>query len=245
MSDVQSFVEWLAERVDQEGSIGDIASYLLERAPRGRKRIPAKIPDGFEEFVAIVRRKATKTSKPFVEAALRYAWMEFTGGNGATRKKLFVEPAIKRVQKAVKTIHEKGEAEQWENIEVSPLETHPAYVDYKVGYTTNLGSYESARVSVGISFPCYPEEIDGAISFARDYVDREVAEQIGRYRGTPAAPSVQKVELLTEAEEKEAEQQEKILADDTDDVSDGETEVQDDEQDVSWESGEVEGDLGF
>lgn len=244
MSDVQSFVEWLAQGVDRDGPVGDIASYLFEIGARGRKRMPAKVPDDFETLVALVKRKATKTAKPFVAAALDYAWGEFTGTRTSVRK-VRVEPALRRVQKAVKTIHEKGETEDESVLDIVPIEGSPAYVDYKVGYTTNLGSYESARVSVGISLPCYPEEVDSAVAFARDYVDHEVAVQIGRYRGTPVVPDTRSSELLTESEEKEAEQQAKVLADDTDDVSEDDTEEQGDDQDVSWESNEVEGDLGF
>ena len=244
---VRQFVSWLESKIDTEGSVALVASFLLRET---KKFVTQKAlqQDSIDGFVAVVCGRMGKARKPFVMAALYDGFAEFERGLASGEpviKRMRVEPALKRVQKAVKTIHERGETEGVEDIEVAPLETHPAYVDYKVGYTTNLGSYESARVSVGISLPCYPEEVDKAVAFLRDYVDHEVAVQIGRYRGEPVVPSEPKRELLTEAEEKEAEQQAKVLSGDADDVTDEDVEEQDDEQDVSWESEEVKGDLGF
>lgn len=41
--------------------------------------------------------------------------------------------------------------------------TNPAYVRVSSGITKNMGDYESLRVDVSLSVPCYVEEIDTVV----------------------------------------------------------------------------------
>lgn len=52
-----------------------------------------------------------------------------------------------------------GVPEKSRTIQIMPFEAEPAYVSVKNGFTKNMGNYESARVEVMVSFPCYPEDI--------------------------------------------------------------------------------------
>lgn len=62
------------------------------------------------------------------------------------------------------TLHVKGSAfgineEERRVLEVVKLETDPAYARVSVGQTRQIAEYESLRVDVSISVPCYPEEV--------------------------------------------------------------------------------------
>lgn len=72
-----------------------------------------------------------------------------------------------------------GEEEEVEmgRIRVSPFETNPAVVSVKGGATVNLGNYQSARVDVMLSIPCYVEEIDEIYPKAKEWVDSRLAKE--------------------------------------------------------------------
>ena len=81
-----------------------------------------------------------------------------------------VRDAIAEVRKTVV-----GEEEvSNERIRVRPFVGHPATVSVKAGFTKNLGNYESARVDVFLSMPCYPEEVDGIYEQVKDWVDARI-----------------------------------------------------------------------
>lgn len=61
-----------------------------------------------------------------------------------------------------------------EVLQVRKFETEPAYVRVSSGVTKSTGSYESLRVDVAISVPCYVEEVPAV--FTR--LEAEVAEYL-------------------------------------------------------------------
>ena len=54
----------------------------------------------------------------------------------------------------------------------------PASVTVQYGLTLNQGNYESARIDVGVTLPCYREEIDGAVEEAKAIVSRKLSESV-------------------------------------------------------------------
>ena len=62
-------------------------------------------------------------------------------------------------------------------IRIRPFVTNPANISVKAGATVNLGNYESARVDVMLSVPCYVEEIDEVYEQTKDWVDRMVKKE--------------------------------------------------------------------
>lgn len=54
----------------------------------------------------------------------------------------------------------------------------PAYAMVKKGATKNMGNYESVRVEVGVSVPCYLEELDRVIKDASKFVDVELEREM-------------------------------------------------------------------
>ena len=59
-------------------------------------------------------------------------------------------------------------------IAIHRFETEPATVNVDYSLTMNLGNYESARISVSVSVPCYKEEIDEAYEFARAWAEQRL-----------------------------------------------------------------------
>lgn len=64
-----------------------------------------------------------------------------------------------------------------ETIAVHTFITQPAVVGVEAGLTINLGNYESARISVSISVPCYAEERDAAYNEACKWVEERISKQ--------------------------------------------------------------------
>lgn len=89
-------------------------------------------------------------------------------------------------QEAVATVYSSGvgvDAEKRKVIEVRQFVTEPAYVRVNAGVTKNLGNYESLRIDVSVSVPCYAEEIEKVekrvASMVADMLDAEVDEYVG------------------------------------------------------------------
>lgn len=76
-------------------------------------------------------------------------------------------------------------AESDHQLEVHVFQTEPAKVSFEAGVTMNMGNYESARISVGVSVPCYKEELPDALVFARAFVEGEIAKQMKEVKSSP------------------------------------------------------------
>jgi hypothetical protein len=66
-------------------------------------------------------------------------------------------------------------------VEVRKFEVEPAYVRVAAGMTKNMGNYESLRVDVSITMPCYAEEVDKAIPKVADMVAAHLGEELKNY----------------------------------------------------------------
>jgi hypothetical protein len=71
-------------------------------------------------------------------------------------------------QVAVTSSYLGNEATKVTKLKVRRFESEPAYVRVNIGTTRNMGNYESLRVDVSISAPCYPEEIDKVVGMLGD-----------------------------------------------------------------------------
>ena len=69
-----------------------------------------------------------------------------------------------------------------ETLSVHNFVTAPANVSVEMGMTLNLGNYESARVTVSVSVPCYKEEVDDAHAYARSWVESRVVKESKKIR---------------------------------------------------------------
>ncbi len=94
---------------------------------------------------------------------------------------------VATTQDAVVSVTASGvgvEEEKRKVIEVRKFETEPAYVRVNAGVTKNLGNYESLRVDVSLTVPCYVEEIEKVQKKTAEMVaamlDAEVEEYLGK-----------------------------------------------------------------
>ena len=72
-----------------------------------------------------------------------------------------------------KTMFGKEEVSQ-ERIRIRPFISQPASISVKAGMTINLGNYESGRIDVMLTMPCYPEEVDETYESVKQWVDARV-----------------------------------------------------------------------
>lgn len=93
-------------------------------------------------------------------------------------KKGTLSVTVKRTQ--VGTVKE--DSEEREQIEVSRFVTDPAYVTVAVGVTKNLGNYESLRMEVRVSLPCYIEEVDETYFTAKEWVDTRMDRELSELK---------------------------------------------------------------
>lgn len=85
-----------------------------------------------------------------------------------------------------KTIFGKEEVSN-ERIRIRPFISQPASISVKAGLTINLGNYESGRVDVMLTMPCYPEEVDETYEVVKQWVDARIdktARDIEMSKGT-------------------------------------------------------------
>ena len=64
-----------------------------------------------------------------------------------------------------------------ERIRIRPFISVPASITVKAGVTINLGNYESGRIDVMLTMPCYPEEIDEIYEDTKSWVDARVEKE--------------------------------------------------------------------
>ena len=76
-----------------------------------------------------------------------------------------------------------------ETIDVRTFVTAPASVEIGYGLTLNIGNYESARVDVKVSVPCYREEVDDAYAFAKKWAEDRVKKEVSEVRSLTSSKS--------------------------------------------------------
>lgn len=106
--------------------------------------------------------------------------------NNKEYKKLLSVLGIKKRNGRLWVVKQYGETSERkdEMIEVKPFVVEPAYVNYSEGVTLNVGNFQSIRIDVGITLPTYIEEIDSAYKKAKEIVDKQINEEIVKYKKT-------------------------------------------------------------
>lgn len=61
-----------------------------------------------------------------------------------------------------------------ETLEVHEFITEPVLLRVGFGVTENLGDFESVRVDISLTVPCYKEELEDAAKFAEEWVATRV-----------------------------------------------------------------------
>jgi len=76
------------------------------------------------------------------------------------------------------------ELEDSEEIQVQTFEVEPAYVRIGAGVTKKIIEYESLRVDVAASIPCYREQMDGQADAAAEWVAVRLDAEVDKWLGT-------------------------------------------------------------
>jgi len=80
-------------------------------------------------------------------------------------------------RKAKEVVHE--ERKQWIfETRSFPDDTPPIYLDVRLGLTKNLGDYESARMDVGVSVACLPEEVPEYFAKAKKWITGQLSKEV-------------------------------------------------------------------
>ena len=72
--------------------------------------------------------------------------------------------------------------EKREKIKIRPFVTDTATVSVKYGATISMGNYQSARIDIMLSVPCYTEEIREVYYQTRDQVYNLVDQEIKKIK---------------------------------------------------------------
>lgn len=80
----------------------------------------------------------------------------------------------------------------------------PARVMVAHSATVNMGNYESVKVTVGITLPCYPVEVDDCYTFADEWVSAKLLKEVAAARGSKAGKKAKVTEVDDDEEEKPA-----------------------------------------
>ena len=68
--------------------------------------------------------------------------------------------------------------EKEEYLAAKPMTEHPAYVSVMAGATISLPSYSSGKISVSITYPCNPNNVDDVYEKLKDWVDKRVEKEV-------------------------------------------------------------------
>lgn len=68
-----------------------------------------------------------------------------------------------------------------EKLKVRKFLVEPAYVRVNAGMTKNMGNYESLRVDVSLTIPCYAEEIDKVFPVVADKASVFLQDELKNY----------------------------------------------------------------
>lgn len=93
------------------------------------------------------------------------------------RSQVLVKSQITEFDKELGQKVEGPPNETEEVISVHKFVTEPAKVTVDYGLTLNLGNYESARIGVAVSIPCYKEEIEEAHVVATKWAEEKIMQE--------------------------------------------------------------------
>ena len=89
-------------------------------------------------------------------------------------------PDIKEVQMTitVSRTYKGSAAGEAEQIEIAPFVTEPAKVHVELSKTIQLRQYEPLNLRVGVTLPCYKEEVSEAMTVATEYAKNVLLQQV-------------------------------------------------------------------
>ena len=68
--------------------------------------------------------------------------------------------------------------DQYEYLPTAMKEGNPAYLNITAGITKGLPIYSSAKISISITYPCIPEEINESYEKLKEWIDKRLIKEI-------------------------------------------------------------------
>jgi hypothetical protein len=93
-------------------------------------------------------------------------------GNWASEAKATIKTEYKEGGKLMK------EDTKDEYLPTPMKEGNPAYLSIMGSLTKNLGNYEAAKVSVSITYPCDPNDINESYDKLKNWLDKRLIQEI-------------------------------------------------------------------
>ncbi len=166
------------EKIEQEKKNDEQQAEVIRRK-RGRPR-----KNLVEQQVEAPKRKRGRPRKNLVKQQAETPKRK----RGRSRKNLVKQKIVKVTQQDVISenvatvnvhsqfgVEEKGKQEI---LSVHRFLTEPAKVAVDYSMTVNLGNYQSLKIGVLVSVPCYKEEIDKCFNFVSDYVKNRLNKEL-------------------------------------------------------------------
>jgi hypothetical protein len=92
----------------------------------------------------------------------------------------------KSEKRVTRKLFRSGEQVGDEDVEVTSnihvFETEPAYVRVSHGMTSNMGNFESLRIDVAVTMPCYAEDIQPTREELSEFVAECLELEVSAYR---------------------------------------------------------------
>lgn len=105
------------------------------------------------------------------------------------RKKATTEQVKGRVTVNTRVVKEQEEihvfTDDMHEIDVQEFEVEPAFIRIGAGVTKKLRDYESLRVDVAATIPCYVEDMDEAKKALSDWVSETLFDEVDQYYEDP------------------------------------------------------------
>ena len=57
-------------------------------------------------------------------------------------------------------------------------EGNPAYINLTGGVTRNTGDFNSVKISISLTYPCNPDDIDKSYEKIKNWVDKRLSDEI-------------------------------------------------------------------
>lgn len=164
------FRSWIEK---YESDTFDATSYFARWFKK--KKIEVDSEDKDDYLKILKQHKANSTVKFAFESAWHWYLFSFVQAEGEGEVvpgvvEEIIQPVTVHVKKYLKGPSEEGERSEPETIAVRKFVTQPAIVGLKLGLTRDQGGFESARVDVSLSIPCYVEEISDASRLVEKFV---------------------------------------------------------------------------
>ncbi len=94
--------------------------------------------------------------------------------NWASEMKATTKVVIKdNITKEETTVKDKDEY-----LPTAMKEGNPAYLNITAGMTKGLPNYSSAKISISITYPCMPEEINESYEKLKEWIDKRLIKEI-------------------------------------------------------------------